>query len=72
MRSKSNFSFDTVNIAPFMLLPSTFPRKEFEKARNLQPLFNELVVKIAANTDFLANALEGYYSHINSQTLVLT
>lgn len=59
MRSKTDFSFDSVSVAPFMLLPSTFPRKEFEKARNLQSLFNELVVKIAINNEFLMKSLEG-------------
>ncbi len=57
MRSKQKFSPDSLNFAPFVLVPSTFPRLEFNNAINLQPLINELFHKIANNFEFLKNAL---------------
>lgn len=36
IRSKSAFSEDSINFAPFALLPSTFPRREFQKAVDIQ------------------------------------
>lgn len=60
MRSRTNFSADSLNFAPFVLVPSTFPRKEFEKAVEMQPLVNELVHKIANNHEFLTKTLASY------------
>ena len=57
MRSKASYNPDALNVAPFMLLPSTFPRREFEKALQLQPLINELVHTIANNHEFLEKVL---------------
>lgn len=54
MRSKTNFSKDSLNFAPFALLPSTFSRKEFEKAVALQPVI-ELMHKVHA---FLEESLK--------------
>jgi len=34
-----------LQFAPFVLVPSSFPRKEFEKAVALQPIINRNVMK---------------------------
>uniref|UniRef100_A0A1B6I2J5 Glutathione synthetase n=2 Tax=Homalodisca liturata TaxID=320908 RepID=A0A1B6I2J5_9HEMI len=57
MRSKTNFSTDSLNFAPFTLLPSAFPRKEFERAVALQPIVNELMHKVAHDHEFLEESL---------------
>ncbi|KAG5681013.1 hypothetical protein PVAND_010480 [Polypedilum vanderplanki] len=57
MRSKTNFSADALQFAPFVLTPSLYPRKEFEKAVNLQTVLNELMHKVAHDTDFLRETL---------------
>ena len=57
MRSRQNYSPDSVNFAPFVLVPSAFPKKEFEKAVQLQPLVNELMHIIANNHTFLETTL---------------
>lgn len=58
MRSKSNFSTDSLYFAPFVLLPSPFPRKEFKKAVDLQPDLNELMHRVAHNRKFLTDSLK--------------
>lgn len=58
MRSKTNFSPDGLIVAPFALLPSTFPRKEFEKAVNIQTVLNELVHRVAHSYSFLKETLQ--------------
>ncbi len=60
MRSKTQFNADVLQFAPFVLVPSTFPRLLFEKAVNLQPLVNELMHIVANNHDFLHKSLTGY------------
>ncbi|XP_055844624.1 glutathione synthetase-like isoform X2 [Episyrphus balteatus] len=57
MRSKSNFSPDALNFAPFILTPSSFPRKEFEKAVDLQCILNELMHFVAHDDEFLTTTL---------------
>ncbi|GAB0086212.1 Glutathione synthetase [Sergentomyia squamirostris] len=57
MRSKVNFNPDAMQFAPFVLVPSSFPRKEFEKAVKLQPILNELMHKVAHDTEFLMSTL---------------
>uniref|UniRef100_A0A182W4L8 Glutathione synthetase n=1 Tax=Anopheles minimus TaxID=112268 RepID=A0A182W4L8_9DIPT len=57
MRSKQNFNPDALQFAPFILTPSSFPRKEFQKAVNLQPLLNELIHAVAHDSQFLMNTL---------------
>lgn len=57
MRSKLNFNPDSINFAPFVLVPSTFPKKEFEKAVELQTIVNELFHQIANNHEFLETTL---------------
>ncbi|KAG8240409.1 hypothetical protein J437_LFUL003123 [Ladona fulva] len=58
MRSKTNFNKNTLQFAPFMLLPSTFPKREFEKAVEIQPILNELMHKVAHNHEFLSESLK--------------
>ena len=54
------FSLDSLSFAPFMLLPSSFPRREFEKSLKLQPLINELIHRVANNYEFLKKSLSVY------------
>lgn len=58
MRSKTNYCPDSVNFAPFTLLPSSFPRKEFEKAKNIQLILNELIHNVAHDYEFLRSVLK--------------
>ncbi|XP_065084778.1 glutathione synthetase-like isoform X2 [Ochlerotatus camptorhynchus] len=57
MRSKNNFSPDALQFAPFILTPSSFPRKEFEKAVELQVTLNELMHYVAHDEEFLKETL---------------
>ncbi|CAO1356974.1 unnamed protein product [Diamesa hyperborea] len=57
MRSRSDYNPDTLQFAPFILTPSAFPRKEFEKAVNLQVILNELVHNVAHDEEFLRETL---------------
>ncbi|KAL9873870.1 glutathione synthetase-like isoform X2 [Glossina fuscipes] len=57
MRSKTNFSPDSLNFAPFLLTPSSFPRKEYEKAVELQPIINRLMHNVAHDEEFLTTTL---------------
>jgi hypothetical protein len=58
MRTKDNFNEDQVQIAPFLLLPSCYPKKEFELAKEVQILINELMHNVAHNYEFLSNTLK--------------
>lgn len=58
MRSKTSFSKDNLYFAPFALLPSRFPKQEFERAVNIQPIINELIHKVAHNHEFLEETLK--------------
>lgn len=58
MRDRNHFNKDMIQIAPFALLPSPFPRSEFEKAVELQPILNELMHKVAHDDEFLTNTLQ--------------
>uniref|UniRef100_A0A6P7H7E2 Glutathione synthetase-like n=1 Tax=Diabrotica virgifera virgifera TaxID=50390 RepID=A0A6P7H7E2_DIAVI len=57
MRSKTNFSEDSLNFAPFVLLPSTIPRRDFEQVVNLQTAFQELIHYVANDREFLTKCL---------------
>lgn len=57
---KFNFTFFLsfeFKFAPFILLPTLFPRREFEKAVRLQPILNELMHWVAHDTEFLRETL---------------
>lgn len=58
MRSKESFNFNQVQIAPFLLLPSTFPRREFEKAVEIQIFINEIMHNVAHDHQFLVDVLK--------------
>ncbi|XP_026728389.1 glutathione synthetase-like isoform X1 [Trichoplusia ni] len=58
MRDKKHFNKDVIQIAPFVLLPSPFPRTEFDKAIELQPILNELMHKVAHDDCFLEHTLQ--------------
>ena len=45
MRQKSKFDRDALHFAPFVLLPSPFPKDEYYKAVKLQTVLNELMHK---------------------------
>ena len=49
---------ETVTYAPHTLLPSPYPRAQFEKALLVQTGFNELFWKIARDEEFLTSALQ--------------
>ncbi|XP_072385880.1 glutathione synthetase-like [Diabrotica undecimpunctata] len=53
MRSKTNYNEDTVQISPFILFPSGFPRNEFNKVVNLQSILQELLHNITNNDAFI-------------------
>jgi len=57
MRRKEPYDRDSLHFAPFCLLPSPFPRQEFERAVELQTLLNELMHKVAHDFDFLEETL---------------
>ncbi|XP_014477401.1 PREDICTED: glutathione synthetase-like isoform X2 [Dinoponera quadriceps] len=57
MRSKENPNTDQVQILPFALLPTSFPRKSFETAKSVQTLLNELIHKVAYDKEFITNSL---------------
>lgn len=58
MRRKDAFDRDALHFAPFLLLPSPFPRKEFDRAVQLQTLLNELMHKVAHDNEFLKETLK--------------
>ena len=57
MRRKEPYDRDSLHFAPFCLLPSPFPRQEFDRAVELQTLLNELMHKVAHDFDFLEKTL---------------
>lgn len=56
MNEKIPISFSH-QFAPFILTPSLFPRREFEKAVRLQTILNELMHWVANDTEFLRDTL---------------
>lgn len=58
MRSKSEYSADSLQFAPFILTPSSFPRNEFKKAVEIQPILNELMHNVAMDSEFLKSTLQ--------------
>lgn len=57
MRRKEPYDRDSLHFAPFVLFPSAFPRDEFDKAIQIQTLFNELMHKVAHDHEFLTETL---------------
>lgn len=60
MRSKIQFSKDSLTVVPFTLLPSMFPRAEFQRAVTIQPVLNELTHRVSNDYEFLFSCLEKY------------
>lgn len=60
VRSKKSFSEDPIGHAPFTLLPTPFPKLEFEKAVKIQTSLNMLLHNVAHDYEFLKNALHTY------------
>lgn len=60
MRSIDAYDPDGMKFAPFVLLPSTFPKLEFDRAVKLQPIINELFHKVAHDYEFLSESLKRY------------
>ncbi|XP_048505872.1 glutathione synthetase-like [Athalia rosae] len=58
MRSKENFNRDALQFAPFLLIPSSFPREEFERACEIQLILNQLMHRVAYNYEFLKETLK--------------
>ncbi|XP_046830342.1 glutathione synthetase-like isoform X1 [Vespa crabro] len=58
MRSKTNFNRNMLQFAPFVLLPSPFPRKEFKNACGIQTILNVLIHKVAHDYNFLKETLQ--------------
>lgn len=58
MHSKLPFDRDRVTIVPFVLLPSSFPTTEFNKAIKIQTIFNALIHKVAHDHEFLSENLK--------------
>lgn len=52
-----DYSYLLFQFAPFVLTPSLYPRKEFEKAINLQTVLNELTHNVAHDVKFLRETL---------------
>lgn len=48
---------DHFQVAPFVLFPSSLPRREYEKSVRLQPILNELTHKVAHDEQFLRETL---------------
>ncbi|XP_032671924.1 glutathione synthetase-like [Odontomachus brunneus] len=56
-RSKTNFNRDLLQFAPFTVLPSPFPRKEFHNACDIQIILNTFIHRVAHDYDFLKETL---------------
>ena len=60
MHPKSDFDRNKVQFVPFVLVPSSFPRKEFDKSRRIQTTLNALMNQVAHDDEFLTEHLKGY------------
>lgn len=56
----SDSSRGKVTHLPFSLLPSPYPQSAFEHALRLQPLFNQLMDKVARDEAFMEECLKEY------------
>ncbi len=57
MRRKDAYDRDSLHFAPFLLLPSPFPRQEFQRAVEMQVILNELMHNVAHDRQFLTDTL---------------
>ena len=58
MRRKDAFDRDALHFAPFVLFPSPFPKQEFARSLEIQPILNELMHKVAHDRKFLTETLK--------------
>ncbi|XP_017877007.1 glutathione synthetase-like [Ceratina calcarata] len=58
IRSKVAFNKNQLQVLPFTLLPSSFPKENFQRAKSIQTLLNKLMHKVAHNHDFLQKSLK--------------
>lgn len=58
IRPKHFYGRDYLQLAPFALIPSSFPRKHFETAKAIQPILNKLIHRVACDFDFLKETLK--------------
>ncbi|KAK9304657.1 hypothetical protein QLX08_004076 [Tetragonisca angustula] len=58
MRSKQKLNKNVLQFAPFILMPSPFPKKEFENACQIQIVLNILIHRVAQDYNFLKETLE--------------
>ncbi|KAI3624510.1 glutathione synthase [Malassezia furfur] len=56
---------DTTIHAPLTLLPTPFPRHLFEKAVELQPLYNTLYARLALDNEFIRSIMEDSVVHVD-------
>jgi glutathione synthase len=47
MRQRNSIDRDAIHFVPFTLLPTPFPRQEFVRAVQLQPILQELMFKVS-------------------------
>ena len=57
MRRKTKYDRDALHFAPFVLFPSPFPEKNFDRVVNIQLVVNELFHKVAHDHEFLRDTL---------------
>lgn len=57
---------DTTIHAPVSLLPTPFPRFLFNKAMELQPLFNQLYARLALDVNFIQSIMEDTVVHVDA------
>lgn len=58
IRSRGNFSEDSLDFAPFILTPTPYPKEQFRKAEGLQTILNELMHRVAHDRLFLTKNLK--------------
>ncbi|XP_054004515.1 glutathione synthetase-like [Hylaeus anthracinus] len=57
-RPRESFNKNQVQVLPFTLLPSTFPKEHFHKVKRIQVVLNELTHNVAHNHSFITKSLE--------------
>uniref|UniRef100_A0A0K2V7T9 Glutathione synthetase n=1 Tax=Lepeophtheirus salmonis TaxID=72036 RepID=A0A0K2V7T9_LEPSM len=57
MRYKDKYEEESLYFAPFVLLPSVFPKQPFQDVVDIQPVLNELMHRVAHDQEFLTKTL---------------
>ena len=58
MLRKNAVDRDDLDFIPFALFPSPFPKQEFHRSLEIQPLLNELMHKVALDREFITETLK--------------